>query len=81
VTYTKTIQPIVQIFCLGCHSGSSPANGLSLSGYDAVKTAAGGRLMGAIRHQNGYFSMPPGGSLTACQISEFQIWINLNYPQ
>ena len=81
VTFSKTIQPIVQIFCLGCHSGSSPANGLTLSGYDAVKTAAsGGRLMGAIMHQNGYFSMPPGGSLTACQISEFQIWINLNYP-
>ena len=81
VTYTGTIAPIIQTFCLGCHSGATPANGLTLEGYDAVKTATGNRLMGAIQHQAGYFPMPPGGSLSSCKIHEFQIWINHNYPQ
>ena len=82
VTYTHTIQPIIQTFCYGCHSGSSPSGGINLSDYNSVKSvASGGKLMGAIKHQTGYFSMPPNGSLSACQINEFQKWINLNYPQ
>jgi hypothetical protein len=83
VTYTKSIQPILQAWCTGCHSGSNPANGLSLDTYDNAKACAqGGRLMGAIRHETGYKYMPNGGAmLSPCEIELFQKWINLGEPQ
>jgi hypothetical protein len=83
VTYTLSIQPILQAWCVGCHGGSTPANGLSLDTYDNAKACAqGGRLMGAIRHDPGYKYMPNGGAmLSPCEIALFQKWINLGEPQ
>ena len=83
VTYTLSIEPILQIWCVSCHSGSKPANGLSLDTYDNARACArGGRLMGAIRHDPGYKFMPnSGGSLSPCEIALFQKWINLDEPQ
>jgi hypothetical protein len=82
VTYTKSIQPITQSWCVGCHGGSKPANGQSLETYeDVVSCANSGRLMGAIRHESGYSPMPQGGfMLSPCQINLFQIWINTGKP-
>jgi hypothetical protein len=81
-TYALTIQPIIQTYCLGCHSDPQPAGSINLSTYDAVKAVAGGtRLMGAIRQEPGYFAMPKTGDpLSTCQVAEFQKWIDLTYP-
>jgi hypothetical protein len=83
VTYTHSIDPILQAWCVGCHSGSNPSNGLSLDTYDNAKACAeSGRLMGAIRHETGYKEMPNGGAmLSPCEIDLFQKWINLGEPQ
>jgi hypothetical protein len=83
VTYTISIQPILQTWCLGCHSGSNPSNGLSLTTYDeTVACANSGRLMGALRHEQGYFAMPKGGyTLSPCEIDLFQKWINIGKPE
>jgi hypothetical protein len=81
-TYSLTIGPVIQTYCLGCHSAPNPAGSINLSTYDAVKSvAAGGRLMGAIRQLPGFFAMPKNGDpLSTCQIAEFQKWIDLTYP-
>jgi hypothetical protein len=83
VTYTTTINPIMQAWCTGCHSGSNPSNGLRLDNYnDVVASANSGRLMGAIRHEAGYKPMPNGGGmLSSCEIALIQKWINLGKPQ
>ncbi len=83
VTYTASINPIVQNWCVGCHGGSNPSNGLSLETYDQVVACArGGRLMGSLRHETGYSPMPKNlGMLSPCQIDLFQKWINLGEPQ
>jgi hypothetical protein len=83
VTYTKSISPILQAWCIGCHGGTNPSNGLSLETYDqAVACADSSRLMGAIRHETGYSFMPNGsGSLSPCEIALFQKWIDLGKPQ
>ena len=83
ITYTNPIKSIVQSHCLGCHSGPVPANGMSMENYSAlVDIANSGRLMGAIRHDSGYFAMPKlGGQLSVCHIAQFQQWINLGTPQ
>lgn len=82
VTYTASINPILQAWCVGCHSGSSPANGLSLDTYDNAKACAqGNRLMGSILQDPGYKAMPNGGAkLSSCEISLFQKWILLGEP-
>jgi hypothetical protein len=82
VTYTNSIAPIIQAWCLGCHSGSNPANGLSLETYDQVVACANsGRLMGAILQESGYYPMPKGGNkLSQCEINLFQKWINTGKP-
>jgi hypothetical protein len=83
VTYTSSINPIIQSWCIGCHSGSKPANGLSLETYDEVVACAkSNRLMGALRHDNGYYPMPKGGEmLSPCEINLFQKWITLGEPK
>ncbi|MCX6244404.1 MAG: hypothetical protein NTU98_06825 [Bacteroidetes bacterium] len=82
VTYTATIGPIVNSWCTGCHGTSNPSNGLDLTTYDQVKASVnGGRLMGAIQQDYGYYPMPKGSHLSSCEISLFQIWVRLGMPQ
>jgi hypothetical protein len=82
VTYDSAIVIITQSWCTSCHSGSTPAYGLSLATYDEVKASVNsGRLMGAIRQQSGYYPMPKGGQLSPCDIAIFQKWINLGMPK
>jgi len=82
VTFSGTIWPVVQNRCFGCHSGASPSGGISLENYDNVVEAVNsGRLMGAIKHENGFSAMPKNGSkLSDCNISQFQKWINNGTP-
>jgi hypothetical protein len=81
VTYDSAIIAIVQSWCTGCHGGSNPDNGLSLTSYDQVKAAVNsGRLMGAIRQETGFYPMPKGSKLSPCDIALFQKWINNGMP-
>ena len=83
VTYSNTIQPIIQLYCIGCHSGQNPQYSINLSTYQGVVAVANsGRLLGAIRWETGFFPMPKNGNqLPACQINQFQIWIDTGMPQ
>jgi hypothetical protein len=82
VTYTMSINPIIQAWCIGCHGGSKPASGLSLETYEEVVACANSnRLMGSIRQESGYTAMPQGGGkLSSCEIALFQKWINIGTP-
>lgn len=82
VTYDSAIVIIVQSWCVSCHGGTNPANGLSLTSYDEVKASVNsGRLMGAIRQETGFYAMPKGSQLSPCDIALFQLWINRGMPQ
>jgi hypothetical protein len=83
VTYTAIIQPILQLYCIGCHSGSNPQYSINLSTYQAVVGVANsGRLMGALRWETGFFPMPKNGNqLASCQINQFQKWMDAGMPQ
>lgn len=75
VTYSGTLAPILSSNCTGCHSGAAPSGSISLTSYANVQTvAASGVLMNALKG-NGVPLMPSSGSLSACKISQFQIWI------
>ncbi len=77
VTFSATIQPILQNKCLGCHSGGAPSGGLSFSTHSGVQgVALSGRLFGAVNHDTGFVPMPQGGNkLPACEIGQIRIWV------
>lgn len=82
VTFSGTIQEIINQNCLGCHSGASPSGNINFSNFIGIQTQAlNGNLFGAISHSNGYKAMPPnGGKLANCEISQIKKWINEGAP-
>lgn len=82
ITYSENVWPVINDNCTVCHSGSAPSGNISLTNYEEVAAiAANGKLMGAINHENGYSPMPKGGgSLSDCELTQFQIWVDEGYP-
>ncbi len=79
VTYSGSVQPILQSLCTTCHSGNPPQGGIDLSTYASVKArVAGGSLVGVIEHQPGFSPMPKDGNkLSACNIAKIKKWVAL----
>ena len=73
--YSTTIAPMMQTYCIGCHSSSS-ANG-SLTDHASVKNSAvNGNLINCVSHISGYSAMPQGGSkLSDCKITQINKWV------
>jgi hypothetical protein len=80
--FTADIQPIMNSWCVGCHSTSNAGGGYDLSNYAGiVNSIANNKLLGTIKHSAGYNAMPQNGSqLSGCQISKIQSWINAGHP-
>jgi hypothetical protein len=81
VTYSKSVVPVLQNYCLSCHANSvAPSYGgnLKLENYADVKIQADNhKLLGSVAHENGYSPMPMGSSkLDNCKISIIRIWVN-----
>lgn len=82
VTYTAVIAPIVQTYCIGCHTTPSSPEG-SLATYAYVKEATiNGNLIATISHLPGYSAMPQGGTkLDDCKIALFKKWVANGAPE
>ncbi|MDA3944833.1 MAG: hypothetical protein PF694_14985 [Bacteroidetes bacterium] len=75
VSFSQTIEPLVNNNCLSCHSTTNTSGGVRLDSHSAIAEAAtNGRLLGAIRHEAGFSAMPQGGKLPDCAISQFEAW-------
>ncbi len=81
-SFSGTIQPLLQNFCLGCHSGSSAPAYVHLDSHAGVVAAlSNNRLIGAVKHQTGYTAMPPSGNgMSDCQIRQLELWIAAGAP-
>lgn len=77
ITYNNSVYPIFQTYCLSCHSGVTPEAGIDLTDYSMVaQLAKSGTLLGALRHEQGFEPMPPGGGkLFDCDILKIEIWV------
>jgi mono/diheme cytochrome c family protein len=77
VTYPGTVYPILQQYCISCHSGTPPSGGLDFTVYSQLAfVAENGALLGAIKHLQGYSPMPQNGNpLDSCKIRQIEIWI------
>lgn len=82
VGYAGRVQPLMQTWCVGCHNASNSGGGYDLSDYAGVSNAvAGNKLLGSIKHLQGYSAMPQsGGQLSACDISAIEKWVNGGFP-
>ncbi len=85
VTYTTSIQPVLQQYCLSCHSNATASafgGNIKLENYSDVKTYANnGILYGVVSHQPGYPPMPQGANkLDNCTVSTFKIWVDAGAP-
>jgi hypothetical protein len=80
VTFSGTIWPVIQSTCTGCHSGNSPSGNVLLASYNNVAAvASSGLLMNSLKG-TGVTRMPPSGSLSACKIRQFEMWVNSGFP-
>lgn len=80
VTFSATIDPILERNCKGCHFNGN-GTGVTLVSYDDIKKAAdNGRLLGTIKHLPGYSPMPQDGTLDDCSISKVESWVNNGAP-
>lgn len=87
VTFSGTVFPIIQNNCYGCHSGSTPGGGISLTNYNQIKTAGiippgnAGSLLGVITWTSGNMPMPQNGNkLSVCNIAKIRKWIDDGMP-
>lgn len=79
-TYAVTIQPIVRDNCQGCHSGTAPSADLDLSSLANVQAAVNAKNLMNHLLGNNTSLMPPSGSLSDCNLKEFNIWITNGMP-
>jgi cytochrome c553 len=75
--FAANINPLLNTYCTGCHSGAVPSGNIDLSNYNNVKLqVTSGRLAGAVTHTAGYAAMPKdAGKLSDCQITQIKKWI------
>jgi hypothetical protein len=79
VTYSRTIAPMMNNYCTGCHSGSSPQGSISLTTYEEV-VAYAPRITVSIK-QTGQYPMPKGGGkLNDCTLRQWDIWLIEKMP-
>ena len=78
MSYEDDIQPIVNKYCLVCHSKEVNFGNITLEEYEEItKYIDSGEMQGAINHEDGYSPMPKNGApLLDCEIEKIESWIN-----
>ena len=81
-TYKARIEPILNKWCVGCHSATYAGGGYDLSSYDKTILAIPySKLEGSILHSAGYSAMPKNaGSLSDCDITAIKSWLAAGHP-
>lgn len=81
-TFANRVSPLLNAWCVGCHSSSNAGGNVVLTDYNGIKNvAANGTLMGSINHAVGYSSMPKNtAKLPDCKIKIIKKWVDSGYP-
>lgn len=80
ISYEGTVRPILENYCITCHSGNVPAAGLSLTTYEAVRyqTEKGSLLQRINNPQN---PMPKGGLMPLKERMAIAKWAKNGFPK
>ncbi len=80
VTYESEVGKLMTNYCISCHSGDKPADGVDLTTYENVKKQAEkGELTEKMNDEND--PMPPSGMLTASKRKIIDDWISNGMPE
>ncbi len=79
VTFSLTVNPVIQSNCTSCHSGSAPSGNLSLQNYNQIVAAVNSKGLYS-RISNSSNPMPPGGLMDECKIKQIKKWIDSGLP-
>ena len=85
VTFSGTIQPMLNTFCWECHSNANATlqgKGIFLENYSDIKSAADdGSLYGAVSWAPFYTRMPQDANkLSDIKIAQINKWVNNGAP-
>ncbi len=77
VSYSSDIVPILDVSCNNaCHNENTRFGNVILDSYDNVNTfVLNGKLLGTIKHEDGFSPMPQGGKLENCEINLVEKWV------
>ena len=78
MSYANNIVPILNDYCLSCHSTSANQGGVNMEGYNQVKSyVTNEKLIKSIRHDSGVSQMPKNADkLDSCTIAKVAAWID-----
>jgi len=82
ITYSGTIAGIFATNCTPCHNASTTSGGVNMDGYTNLQAELNANktgLLSAIAY-NSSTKMPPSYKLSACEITQINIWIKAGYP-
>ncbi|SFC75080.1 Cytochrome C oxidase, cbb3-type, subunit III [Flexibacter flexilis DSM 6793] len=81
ITYSLSVKPIMDNYCIGCHGDGDISGNVDLSNYNGVKAAINQKLISSINHDGTASAMPENGAkLSNCNISIIQAWIDAGAP-
>ena len=82
VTYSVTVLDLISTNCYVCHDAAANFGNITLEGYDNLKVYVdNGRLLGAIKHLDGFSPMPQNATkLLDCDIEKIEAWIGDGAP-
>lgn len=79
-SFVTDVQPIINEYCITCHSGAQPSAGRDFSTYQSVKDAAqNANLVGRINNANN--PMPTQGLMTQTNRTIIEDWTLTGYGQ
>jgi hypothetical protein len=80
--YGANIKPLMQTYCNGCHSGTTPSGNIDLGSYSPTSVVAkNGKLYGSVAHLSGFIAMPQGAAqLSACELRIIKKWVDAGAP-
>lgn len=78
--FSANIQPLINKYCIGCHSYPNASASVELSSHLGVAfVAKNGTLLSCLTRPTNW--MPKGGNrLSECQIKQFEKWIKAGAP-
>ena len=77
LSFQADILPIIDTNCYSCHDAVSNFGGITLEGYNQLKTYVNNNeLLGVIKHESGFSPMPKNtAKLLDCEIEKIEAWI------
>jgi hypothetical protein len=80
-SYSNRVKPLIDKWCVSCHSVGNPGGGYDLSSYSGlVVSVTNNRLLGSLKYSPGFSPMPPNSGLSSCDINAIEKWVNAGYP-